>query len=372
MEPKLTTLAVLSGDPGAIMAQASASVAGALGIDKFKRLCVDEASNVARETLRAMICLDLTAALDMHIIMEGDAPDGETADGIGLENWTESITEAGEAVLALYAPQLSVNVSTVQLENITFTNFLNTAPGPLVAMASDIVESMLVDRGTDTKKLSAFGITTAMLKEVLASRTDSVDRDAVRLGAAQAISSLVTSGDLGTTSDDMTGDLDLLSDDDDGLAHGAANRLCITVEDVEHLRTFRRTFGRKAVETMASAWLGLSLDPNASAEPWFLVEAGAVSAPNAASANPQAADTVSENTSSKGAIDPRVLSALKTYTSAKDKDIAEELGMSRASFNSKCNGKGEPLHLAAHKAVIAKILDEHIKPLTEARILLGV
>lgn len=138
-------------------------------------------------------------------------------------------------------------------------------------------------------------------------------------------------------------DLELASDDDDILAHGAAPRIGLDTDDVEVLRMARLEHGNDTMDVVSKMLEAYfeggakkkggkkSAAPKAPKEPKAKAPA---KAPAAAPAQQVAA------TESAGGVDVDVLIALKAC-GYKDETVATGIGMSRATYNNIINGKKE-------------------------------
>lgn len=131
-------------------------------------------------------------------------------------------------------------------------------------------------------------------------------------------------------------DLDLVSDDDENLAMGAAPRLGIDETDVEWLQMERLTHGEDTADVLSAA-LAEAVKGGAKKP----VKKAAPAKPKAAAKKPAKAKAEPEDeaASSEGAVSAESLQKLKEACTFKDVDVAQAMGVSRATFNNWVNGK---------------------------------
>lgn len=132
-------------------------------------------------------------------------------------------------------------------------------------------------------------------------------------------------------------DLDFASDDDDNLAFGAAARLGIEPEEIEVLRDVRLMQGDDTAQHLSDLLEAAAKGTGkkkAAAKPKAEKPAAAPKAP----AKPKAAAKPAKGEAT-GAVSADTLQKMKEACVFKDADVAQRLGVSRATFNNWVNGK---------------------------------
>ena len=91
-------------------------------------------------------------------------------------------------------------------------------------------------------------------------------------------------------------------------------------------------------------------------------------APAPAAPKPVAAATAQATQQQAGNIPAEALDAIKRFTGIKGEDLGSGLGVSRATFDNYCKGKGAKLQATeANKTFLLKVADEHLAALQYAR-----
>lgn len=132
-------------------------------------------------------------------------------------------------------------------------------------------------------------------------------------------------------------DLDLASDDDEGLAAGAAARLGIDEDDLEVLQMERLEVGDELAQKL-SDMLEAAVKGGAKKKPAAKKE----TKPKAEKpVKPKAEKKAKEDAAAEaeGAVSSDTLQKFKDACVFKDADVAQRLGVSRATFNNWVNGK---------------------------------
>jgi biotin operon repressor len=308
----------------------------------------------------------LTEAYETHCMMYGDTDDitDENAD-----EWHSAVDDAVDEALQPWAGVLSAD----WLGQKTVDTRLDEqgAVEALAKSAAMEVYKQLCSKRKPGQILAAVGVVKSDVEAALgALQEQGIDAAAVRQGAVDALKFLIENAELiGDIPDVMEvyDELDLMSDTDEGLAASAAARTELSVDQAHALRLFREAVGAEGLDLLAEMYVELTANRFAysDGEPIEAFDnAVAAAAPKPKAKRKSAAKKAAEENGD--ALDPKVLELMKTYASVKDKDVAEKLGISRASFNNKVNGKGDPITDPEQKAVIREILFEHATKLTEA------
>ncbi len=208
-----------------------------------KRLVVSNAT--------ALVLGKLQDALDEQILLNGECPEPDEPES--RDDWESALDDKAEAIYEPYARYLSADwlarntiACRLHLEN----GVADTAK----SFGEEIWKFATTDHDPEgdrrslsvAKFLSRVGVTADYIRKALAERkpqeNKQVDPNAYTLvDTMKLIHETVTM--LGTSPDDLMSELDDMSDGDDGLALGAAQRLGCADIDVENLRVWRLTDG---------------------------------------------------------------------------------------------------------------------------------
>lgn len=157
-------------------------------------------------------------------------------------------------------------------------------------------------------------------------------------------------------------DLDLVSDDDDGLAFGAAARLGIAESDVDTLRIVRLEHGRDTVDVLQHA-IQKVLDGDKPEKKKAPAKKAKEAKPAPAEKAPKPEKKAPASTAS-GA-DGSVLAALKA-NGAPDTDTAKGLGFSRTTYTNIVNGKSKFTPTEDQVAFLRGLVVDKLNELHEA------
>ncbi len=323
---------------------------------------VDAAMKVAAGEVEAMVIeavlpgveAALTEAYEGHCLMHGDE---SVLDDNNADEWHSAVDDCVDEALQPWASILSAN----WLGEKTIDSRLHEE-GAIHALAESAAMEAYREIAKKRKPgqiLSAIGIVKADVEEALMSRaTDSggtASPEDLTKEAANALAAIIDAYELLDAAPDIleiSDLLDLASDTDDGLARGAAEQMGVGMEEAMALRNFRLATGGGA-ETLADMYITLIDNPTAY---------DTTPAALAVTTKPKPSKAEEPTTAaapSPGELPSEVLKILKEFTPVKDKDMGDALGMSRASFNNKCNGKGDPVTDAGQIAYIRGVLYEH-------------
>lgn len=294
----------------------------------------------------------LSEAFDMYVINNGDA---ETVDAERKDDYAAGWDAQIEGVLEEYDALLSAN----WLGTCTDEDML--APGAIDRMCSSFGKEVYkqATRDTETNKakstakiLSAAGIVEADIEALMQTRNGAKPGENPLTDIRAALAPVYeTVYDMyGGEYPDLTDDLDWLTDDDDLMAQAAAERLGARVEDRATFRDFRRLWGDSTVAQCCRLLDEMKANGGPTAAP---VEAPAAAETPAPA--PSTAPAIPSPTGEKPARKPRTpkaapqavsgtvpaecLALFKENAKAKDEDVAEKLGVSRATYNNMVNGK---------------------------------
>lgn len=285
------------------------------------------------ENISADLKPRLDTMLETYILMNGDRDDtSDTAE------WESGIDDLVEAEIEEYVPTLSAD----WLGNNTIGSGVWDKDGVdkfLASMGREVFKQLtFASAKTPLKILAAAGIVQkdveARLELHNQPQEKNMAQDESNLDAViQKIAAYVGKDyDILTVYDD----LDLASDDDNGLAIGAGSRLGLNETDVSVLQDERLFNGddtaQKLADMLAEAVKGgkKPADKKPAAKKAEKVEKPAAK---------KKVKEVDASAEAEGAVKAETLQRLKNACTFKDADIAEALGVSRATFNNWTLGK---------------------------------
>ena len=170
--------------------------------------------------------------------------------------------------------------------------------------------------------------------------------------------------------DEYRQNLELSYDDDDGLALGAMQRLGGDMPCVEAMRMAYFEYGDDLPVLVMQRLV--DFNPSSAAEvaghePSFEEER---TAPPAA-VKKKGRTPKAEQPPAPGSVPRTVLALLKDHSSAKDQDLADGIGTSRATFNNYVNGKAQLIASADQRQFLVDTIRKHKEGLVEALRQLG-
>lgn len=259
----------------------------------------------------------LRDAYEMYTLMNGEFEDTETPDeyGSGLDDEIEKLFEPYEHFLS--ADWLARNTIDTRL-------WEENAIAKLAESAGKEVFKQLSYNKTPNQVLSSAGIVQNDVELYFEGHMNQTQEQQKEMSettiqdVAQRIKLHV-----GDEYDRMEvyGDLELACDDDEILAHAALARLGLEQSDYDAVQMAVLEHGDDTVDTLAQ-----------------LVEE-APSAKAKANADKPKREPAKPSEPKGDQVDPRVLGLLKEHSAAKDTEMSERLGVSRATYNNWINGK---------------------------------
>lgn len=311
----------------------------------------------------------LVDAYETHVAIYGPAEDITDATG---DEWHGAVDDAMEEALSPWASILSADW--LGRKTVDTRVHEEDALDDLARSAGAEAFKQIAGGRKPGQLLAALDVLKADMEALLAVPRAALDPDEVRVKTIGVLHRILTSATgAGVTLDplDVYDELDSITDPDDALADGAAQRLRASGADKETLRDYRALHPVGALDTLTEMFAELQENPSAyEAELNALKDADGdaekSSAPPPPPPPPSAAATATATATAHEGLPPEVLSRLKQYANVKDKDVAEKLGMSRATFNNKVNGKGDPITDPGHIATIREILSEYADGLAHA------
>lgn len=265
-------------------------------------------------------------------------------------SWTQALDERVEQAIEVYVPTLSAD----WLGNHTIESGVQEKDGVhkfCVSMGREMFKQLTyaMDK-SPTQIMSAAGITRSMLEAQLAVHNQPKEEPTMSEQKEQLDAVLQKIVDhVGKDFDIMTvyDDLDLASDDDDGLAAGAAARLGLDADDCEALQTERMlSSGDDVIQELVNRVKELSEGKKPAAKK-------AAAKKPAAEKKPPAAKPKATKKDTSGAVSAEMLQKFKNAATFKDADVAQRLGVSRATFNNWVNGK-TPAELSGDQAAVLR------------------
>lgn len=288
---------------------------------------------------------------DMYVLVNGEFEDAEDQGA-----WEAGIDDVVERVCEAHQKYLSAD----WLGRNTIGTSLHMPGGMDKFCASFGLEFFkeLTHGKSPNKIMSNAGIPTAMVEKALAAhlKKAETEKETMSKNDDDALSAVISkiAEHVGADYDVMTvyEDLDLVSDEEDVLAHGAAPRLGLNLDDVATLQGERLIHGSGTADVLAEM-LKAKFNPveeekgtkskgkgkaKVEAKP-APVEKPKTSARKPAKVEPEPEPEIDdESADAEGNIDPIVLAALKEC-GAQDTKMAEAIGVSRATYNGYANGK---------------------------------
>ena len=301
-------------------------------MDDAIKATVNAIEHAVIEGVAAKVTPLLDDALLAQVLMDGDYEDQDNPN-----EWTSALDDRVEKAIEEYVPILSAD----WLGKNTIDSGIQGKEGVYkfaMSMGREVFKQLTyaMDK-SPAKIMSAAGITTSMLEAQLTIHNqpkEDTDMDQQQSQLDALIAKIVAH--VGKDYDIMTvyEDLDLASDDDDNLAVGAAARLGLEADDVEVLQIERLTHGDETPQMLADR-LKEAADGKAPEKK----QAAKKPAAKKPAAKTPAAKPAPAKKETSGAVSAEMLQKFKNAATFKDADVAQRLGVSRATFNNWVNGK---------------------------------
>lgn len=293
--------------------------------------------NAIENNVIMSVAEDITPALDAAlldmILMDGDHEDSDNKD-----EWESALDDKVEAAIEKYVPICSAD----WLGNHTINSGLHEPDGVKKfahSLGREVYKQMTygLDK-SPAKIMSAAGVVQKDVEARLALHNQPVQKETNMSEDTETLDAVIAkiADYVGKDFDVMTvyDDLDAASDDDEILASGAAARLGIDEGDLEPLQDYRLINGDDApqelLDMLTEAAKGGKKKTAKKAEK-----------PAAKKAAPKKAKAKSDDDAAEaeGAVSAETLQRFKEVCTFKDADMAQAIGVSRATFNNYVNGK---------------------------------
>lgn len=299
-----------------------------------------------------------------------DIPDPSYKDG-----YEEGLDDQVEEAVGPYMPGLSQDWLA---KNVIDTRIWTDEERQKLArsMAKEIIKQTYYKEGA-AKMLADAGITNAELEVYLEQHkagntlTTEDDTEMAEDNSVESVA-LRIKATIGADFDEMTvyNDIELMMDDDDILAEGAATRLGAEKGDVEVLRALPMTLGDDAVQSFLDM---IKSHTSADAKPDKPKRGGkkadATPAPGTANVPPPVPGAPIPPPVPRpepGAVDPSVLKLLKDHSSTKDTEFAAQLGVSRGTYNNWINNKTQFVPTNEQHEAVRNEIVSHVNGLLQA------
>jgi hypothetical protein len=295
---------------------------------KKKMPTIDDVKDAALKSTELVFINTLFSMIEPEIqkvVTNQELMDGEYEEAADKNEWECAVDDKVEEAVEPYMPWLSNDWVG---KNTTESNVWKE--GGVAKFAKSMAKE-LWKTVTHNKKpnqiLSNANIVEAELQAELDQRIEDVkgdDSTADDNGSDDELKEVIVKikDQIGEKHDTMQvyDDLDIVSDDDDILAYGAAPRLGLDESDVEILRGVRSYMANDAVEYIYN--LVQEYKPKGSVKP----------AAKKTAKKTTAKDEAVGEVESEILFDHDVLVILKDHAGEKDKDMAEEIGVSRQTY----------------------------------------
>lgn len=313
-------------------------------IDAALKAVINQVEYAVAAEIAAQVEAKVQEAYEGHLLLHGEHADA--ADG---DEWELEVDEMVEREIEEWTPFLSAD----WLGRNTIGTGLHLPDGVkefAIRLGREYYEG-LVSLKTPAQILSSAGITKADVEARLEKHINPTEQEIETMTAQQteelqAVSEKIAAH-IGKDFDTMTvyDDIDLASDDDDGLAFGAAARLGLEEEDVRTLQGERLMHGTDIMDIVLKQIEGINESSGKRKKPAAKKaaeqEIDAPRPPKPKAEKPAKAPkkvVEDEEAESEGNISVAVLQALKEC-GAKDDTMAKGIGTSRATYNNYANAK---------------------------------
>lgn len=310
------------------------------------------------EVVSAMMQKELEDVLEYQELMDGSHEDSESKD-----EWEESVDQQVEAKFEPYIATLSAD----WLGNNTIACGLHEPDGPSklgMSFARELYRQLTWTKTGEEKSankmLAAAGIVSADVEAMLDQHLNSTEEEKQAMANEenedlQAVADKMANH-LGNDFDiiEVSGDIDLASDDDEILASGALPRLGLGAEDVNALQVARMMHGDDLADVLIGLITGDAKPKKAAKKP-AAKKAPAAKKDKAAPVYHEG-DEASEDAGAEaegGGVTAEVLNTLSEFGGVKDADMATEIGVSRATYNNMRAGKSA-INISPDKSVLIR------------------
>ncbi len=354
----------LIGDKGDIIEQAMKNPGLAPKrkptIDQAMKAVASQVEFAAMQNVQQKVLPVLQDVYDMYTLTNGEYEDTGPGADMSSEEYASGLDDAVEAALEPYEPWLSADW--LGRNTIDTQLWEKDAIVKLSQSVAKEVFKQLSYQKTPAQVLSNAGIVQADVEiyfeqhlahaETPKGKQDMADATAT---SAEDLAAKIKA-QVGNDFDQMAvyDDLALALDDDEILANGAGKRLGIDEDEVQALQLIALEYGDETadhmIELIGNADSGEK--PKAERKP---------RAPRTPPSDPATTD---------GAIDPKVLTLMKSHGATKDTDMSASLGVSRATYNNWLNGKNAFVPDGDQYGVLREELVRNVNGLLEALALL--
>jgi hypothetical protein len=347
-------------------------------IDTMLKVAANTVEDFVKTHVAGEVQAKVQDAYDTMVLIDGEYAEAEDKD-----SWSSALDDKIEEAIEEYVPVLSADwlgretIDTQLYKEGMIEKFC-------ASLAKEYYKQITWDK-SPAQVLSSAGIMRAELEAALEThlKTNSKGDTPMSEDAIDTVIAKIAEH-VGADYDQLTiyDDFDQVTDDDDNLALGAAERLGLDEDDVETLRGERLVHGDEVMDTLTKkleAHFGENID--GSAKP---AKKGGKKAPAKKEAAPKKAASkkkekpapvasedaedeaaLAESDELEGTVNAEVLQTIKKC-GAIDTDMAKGLGVSRATYNNWANGKTEFEMTAEQQLFVRNEIVERITSLLNA------
>lgn len=319
---------------------------------KFSENIIKFTRDTITEKFASEIADAVNEAYNQHVELHGER-DMAPMLGSNVDDWDSTLDDALEAIVEDYVPDLSQDwLATATTGGSAGLHEEGGAEKWCLSFGKEIWKQATYQK-TPAQQLAAIGIVgTATIEQWFAYGQSTGTTVAAQADADQAehadmddaLNSIIEYFGDGFDEAEVKDALDMVMDDDDILAAGAAARIGLGDDGITALRAVKDQYSPSAV-------IDLLNDLRSGATP-------SVASPKAAKRDPGAP---------RGdAIPPSVLMALKEHSAAQDGGMAEALGVSRGTYTNYQKGKTDFNPTTEQRTVVQDRLVTDILALVEA------
>lgn len=311
------------------------------------------------------VAADIRPVLE-DVLLNRIIMDGEFADSDNPDEWESATDDAVEEAIERYVPVCSQD----WLGNHTIGCGLHLDNGVetfAISLGREVYKQLTyAQQKSPAKIMSAAGIVQKDVQERLTIHNQPKEEKSMDELSEGVSDTLQKVADYVGKDYDVIAiydDFDQASDDDDVLAQGAAARIGLDEEDVEVLRNERLMHGDDTPQILCDQLAeivagGGKKKPAAKKAPAKAADKPAV-APKKAKAEKAAAST-------EGAVGSSTFKKMKDACAFKDAEAAQNLGVSRATFNNYVNGKAQAKLTDDQKTILRDDIVTRLNLLHEA------
>jgi hypothetical protein len=315
-------------------------------LETAQKVVLNSLEYVVAKNIQEQLIPVMQDVLETHEMMYGKRDDCDTDEA--TDAWDEGLDTAFEAAIAPWVPYLSAdwlgnNTISCGLHEDGAISKMGGSIGrevykQLTYALSKTPNQILVNAGILPDEISQ------MLEQHIAASTNQTaeEKEAAAEQQGNEVETVVAkiAAHVGKEYNIMEvyNDLDLASDDDEILANGAAARLGISEQDVFALQMYRLEHGGDTpdkLDAMLKQVVSGKAKPAKKRGKEKPADEVMPATPKTPRKGAKAADALPE----AGTIDASIFTALKVNGGAGDKDMAEGMGLSRATYNNFVNGK---------------------------------